>query len=142
VNLPPKTSGGSAGKNKKDNPEEKEKEKKIQLSITLTSKGIYVASASGVLSGDETASEDAASPTVPLTPDGKNDLKALKEKLIEIKTKIKGQNFKDDNTITITAESEVFLQDVIDIMDIVMIYEDTDGEAKELFPKVQFGKVI
>lgn len=138
VNLPPRQAGGGSGKQSGDKPEEKV-DKKLQLSLILTEKGIFIASPAGVLGGDNAG--DEAGPTVPILPDGKQDLPGLKTKLIDIKKKIAGQGFVDDDAVSLTAEKLIPLQLVIDVMDIVQFYEEGD-KTEELFPKVQFGKVM
>lgn len=135
VNLPPRSAGGGGGKSD-DKPEEK-KEKKLQLSLALTTEGIFIASPAGVLGG----SEEVTGPTVPLTADGQQDYATLKTKLVDIKKKIAGKGFVDGNAVTLTAGKEIALQIIIDVMDVVLSYKE-DDETKALFPKVQFGKVM
>jgi biopolymer transport protein ExbD len=141
VNLPPRQSGGGGGGKQNDKPQEK-KEKKLQLSLAVTDKGIYIASPAGVLGGEANAQGDETGPTVPVTSEGKHNLKVLKDKLIDIKKKIAGQDFKDNDVITLTAAKDTGLQVIIDIMDVVQTYKDESGQPQELFPKVQFGKVM
>jgi len=140
VNLPPRQASGGGGDKNEDKPDEK-KDKKLQLSLAVTKTGIYIASPSGILGGTPDAEGDETGPTIPLNAEGKQDLVALKIQLIDIKKKIAGKGFKDKKTITLTAERITPLQTVIDIMDVVLKYEEGD-EIKELFPKVQFGKVM
>lgn len=139
INLPPAQAGGGNGSTQQD---VKEKMNKIGLSLAITKDGITIANASALLPGEE-----GEGPTVGKKEDGSYDYDKLREKLIEIKKKISGQGFVDENRVVLTAERDIEYQIIIDIMDKVQTYEEINEETqkktiKPLFPEVNFGKIM
>ena len=136
INLPP-PQGPGVGKNKKLT-HEKEKQKMLNLKLVITDQGITIGNDFGIL-------RDASGkgPTVGKTPDGKYDFAKLKAKLIELKKKIAGQGFVDENRVIMTAEPQIEYQTIINVMDNVQTYTDsTDNKIKPLFPEVSFAKML
>ncbi len=137
INLPPPQAPGVGQNNQKLN-QEKEKQKRLNLKLVITDQGITIGNDFGIL-------RDASGkgPTVGRTPDGKYDFAKLKAKLIEIKKKIAGQGFVDQNRVIMTAEPQIEYQTIINVMDNVQTYTDsTDNTVKPLFPEVSFAKML
>jgi len=139
INLPPAKAGGSGSSTQQD---VKEKQAKLGLSLAITKDGITIANASTLLPG-----EQGEGPTVGKNDDGTYDYAKLKEKLIEIKKKIVGQGYVDENRVVLTAERDIEYQVIIDIMDKVQTYEEKDEATQKkntrpLFPEVNFGKIM
>ena len=135
LNLPPaQTSGiGPSGKP----PEE---QKRIELKVLISKRGFYIASRSGYLTGGEAKLE--APPTVPLNAEGDYDYKELQNKLVEIKQKIQGQGFVDENSIIISAEADIPYKIIIKTIDYISTYTDENGVEQDLFPGVAIGQII
>lgn len=131
LNLPPQKTGGGGG----EEGAPKEEKKLLGLKITITDEGFYIANDVMVLPGTE-----EGKPTVPMV-DGNYDYDGLKKRLVEIKEKIVGQGFEDENMVILTAEGNIEYQVLIKIMDICETYEK-DNEIKELFPQVAFSTFI
>ena len=138
INAPPSKSVG-AGPGEGETDEVKEKELRLGLKIAVTHDGITLATASAILSSEET--EDTGGPSVPNTPEGEYDFDGLRNKLIDIKKKITGKGFKDENRAVITASKDIEYQDIITVMDNVQTYLD-NNEILPLFPEVNFGQII
>jgi len=137
LNLPP-TKGPGTGQNNQD--KVKEKQNKLGLSIAITKEGITIGNAQAFLPG-----EKGEGPTIGLKADGSYDFDKLREKLIEIKKKIAGHGFVDENMVVLTAEKDIDYQTIITVMDKVQTYEETkDGQTSilPLFPQVNFGKIM
>lgn len=133
LNLPPQKAGGGAGEGENTPKEEK---KLLGLKITITDEGFYIANDVMVIPGSE-----SGKPTVAKLPDGSYDYATLKQKLIEIKEKIVGKGFEDENMAIIAAEANVEYQELIKVMDTIETYEK-DGKIMELFPQIAFGTFI
>ena len=138
INVPP-AKGPSAGGpgDVQEQDQAKEKELKLGLKIAIAHDGITIGNASALLEG-----EQGEGPTVPLTADGKYDFELLKKKLIEIKKKIKGKGFKDENRVVLTASADIEYQTIISVMDYVQTYEAENGDVLALFPQVNFGSIL
>ena len=135
INLPP-PQGPGTGQNKVSN--EKEKQKTLNLKLIITDQGITIGNDSGILRGPT-----GKGPTIGKTPDGKYDFAQLKAKLIELKKKIAGQGFLDENRVIMTAEPQIEYQTIIKVMDNVQTYTDsTDNAIKPLFPEISFAKML
>ncbi len=137
INLPPAKTQGP-GQNKETLAKEKEKQKMLNLKLVITDQGITIGNDFGIL-------RDASGkgPTVGKTADGQYDFAKLREKLIELKKKIKGQGFVDENRLIITAEPQIEYQTIIRVMDNVQTYEDQETKTVEpLFPEVSFAKML
>ncbi|GAB4174030.1 MAG: hypothetical protein Kow00108_08920 [Calditrichia bacterium] len=133
LNLPPAKSGAGAGQGDETPKEDK---KLLGLKIIITDQGFTIANDVMVIPGAE-----EGKPTVPLLPDGTYDYKTLKEKLIEIKEKVAGKGFEDENMAILSAEPQIEYQILIKVMDYIEVYEK-DGTIKELFPQQAFGAFI
>ncbi|MEJ2052928.1 MAG: biopolymer transporter ExbD [Calditrichaceae bacterium] len=137
INVPPSKTGAGDNNDQADS-EEVEKEKKLGLSIAITDMGITIASPGAVLASEQ--NEDG--PTVPIGPNGKQDYETMKQKLIEIKEKIAGEGFKDENRAVITASADIEYQVIVKVMDYLQTYENENNEILPLFPEVNFSKII
>ena len=134
INLPPQSQQGSAGE--EQNPD-REIEKRLNLSIVITKSGFTISSPSGVLPG-----EDDEGPTIPINDDQTFDYVKLKEKLIDVKKIIMEKEFKDKESVIITASADIEYQVIIDVIDAIQSYTDEEKNLQLLFPQVNFGKVI
>ena len=137
INVPPSKapSGVGPGENQE---EVQEKEKKLGLKIAIAHDGITIGNAAALLE-----SEEGEGPTVPINEDGTYNYDLLKEKLIEIKTKIADKDFKDKNRVVLTASADIEYQVIIDVMDKVRVYENKEtNEELPLFPQVNFGSIL
>jgi len=138
INTPPtKSVGGDAQNNEQK--DKKETDKKIGLKIAITHDGITIGNAAGLLSSEKAA--DDGGPTIPLLPDGSYDYTALKAKLIEIKGKIAGKGYKDENRAVISGGKGVKYQVIIDVIDKIQSYPDDKGIEKPLFPEINFATI-
>jgi len=136
INVPPAKSadGSGAGENKKDL---KEKQKKLGLIIAISDEGITIGNAGAVLSGEE-----GDGPTVPKLEDGHYDYAKLREKLIDLKKKILGKGYVDENRAVITASANIEYQNIITVMDNLQTYTDEEtNQVLPLFPEVNFSKM-
>ncbi len=141
INAPPSKSVG-AGPGEGEADEVKEKELRLGLKIAVTHDGITLATASAILSSEESEeTENTGGPSVPNTSEGEYDFDGLRNKLIDIKKKISGKGFKDENRAVITASKDIEYQDIITVMDNVQTYID-NNEILPLFPEVNFGQII
>lgn len=137
INVPPtKAAGPGAGGETQENTP-KEKQLKLGLKVVITHSGITIGNAQAILAGDK-----GEGPTVPLKEDGSYDLEKLHEKLVELKQKVAGKGFVDQDRVVITAESDVEYQTIIDVMDNIQTYKDDQGNVLALFPEVNFSKMI
>jgi biopolymer transport protein ExbD len=134
INAPPSKSGGNGAADEQD---KKEEEKVIGLKLAVTTDGITIANAVTVLTSDQ-----GEGPTVPINVDSEYDYELLRTKLIEIKEKIVGQGYKDENRVVITASKEIEYKNIVELIDNVQTYEDAEGNQKPLFPEVNFGSVL
>jgi len=132
INAPPSKSVGGA----QEQMDQKEEEKKIGLKLAMTRDGITIANAQVLLDSDQ-----GEGPTVPVLEDGKYDYDTLRIKLIDIKKKIAGQGYKDENRAVITAANEIEYQNIVDVIDNIQTYEE-EGVKYPLFPEINFGSVI
>ncbi len=135
INVPPpKTVGAGSGAegDKKDT----EKKLKLDLNIAITEKGITIGNAQALLAGEE-----GEGPTIKREADGNYDYASLKDKLIELKKKIKDKGYVDENRAVLTASSDIKYQVIIDVMDNIQTYEE-NGRTLALFPEVNFGSII
>ncbi len=138
LNLPPAKGGNtSITTNKPD-----ELEKKLNLTVLISKKGFYLASASGYLTGEGNTTDTEAPPAIPLKEDGSYDYEALQKKLVEIKEKIAGQGFADENNILISAEKDIAYKYIVKVMDYVSTYTDNEGVEQPLFPGIAIGQII
>ncbi len=136
INVPPSKSVGDAGGGENEQNEVKEKELKLGLKIAITKDGITIGNAQTLLAGEE-----GDGPTVAVREDGTYDYDKLKEKLVEIKKKVKGKGFKDENRAVITASREIEYQVIIKVMDTSQTYEDANA-ILPLFPEINFGSIL
>jgi biopolymer transport protein ExbD len=135
LNLPPAGSSDRGGQNDQLN----EQEKRFQLTIIISKEGFYIGNQAGYLTGE---ADTAAEPAIVLAEDGRYDYNKLREQLMEVKEKIKGQGFVDEKSIIISAEADIEYKHIIKLMDFVAAYEDADGNLQELFPQINIGTVI
>ncbi len=134
LNLPPAASGQGQQENQL-----KEQQKRFQLTVIIAREGIYIGNKAGYLSGDAEIGDE---PVVPVLEDGSYDFKLLQQKLLEIKEKIKDQDFVDEKSIIISAGRDIEYKHIIKVIDYVTIYRDEEGNEQELFPQVNIGQVI
>jgi len=136
INVPPaKAVGGNGGENKNAL---KEQQKKLGLTIAISDAGITIGNAGTILAG-----ENETGPTVARMADGSYDYKKLREKLIEIKKKIVGQGFVDENRAVLTASADIEYQTIITVMDNLQTYTDEENKTiLPLFPQINFSKVL
>jgi biopolymer transport protein ExbD len=137
INVPP-SKGPSGGGGEGAENEIKEQEKKLGLKIAIANEGITIGNAVTLLEGEE----GEGGPTIPISADGKYDYNVLREKLIEIKKKIEGKNFKDENRAVLTASANVEYQVIVNVMDNIQTYENDKKELLPLFPQVNFGSIL
>jgi biopolymer transport protein ExbD len=136
INIPPSKSAGGGGGG--DNQENKEKEKTLGLKIAITHDGITIGNAATLLANDEGTSDG---PTVPKNADGTYDYDLLRTKLIEVKKKIVGKGYVDEDRAVITASADIEYQVIIDVMDKIQTYEEGNN-VLPLFPQINFGNVL
>ncbi len=137
INLPPpKTSVGNQQTNQDLN-KDKEQEKLLKLKLIISDQGITIGNEFGIL-----RDEGDQGPTVKKLPNGDYDLETLKKKLIELKKKIVGQGFADENRVILAAEPQIQYQVIIKIMDTIQTYVDENNVMQPLFPEVNFSKVL
>ena len=134
IDLPPSKGGG--GGTSEENPD-KEKEKRLGLKIAIVREGISLATAGAVMSG-----EGGEGPTVPRAGDSDYDYDLLKQKLIELKKVINDKGYVDKDTAIITAGADIEYQVIVTVMDVILKYEDDEGNIQPLFPRVNFGQVL
>jgi biopolymer transport protein ExbD len=137
INIPPSQNVGGGGGDD-NNQQNKEKEKKLGLTIAITHDGITIANASAILASEEGSSDG---PTVPKNPDGTYNYDLMRTKLIDIKKKIVGKGFIDEDRAVITASADIEYQVIIDVMDKIQTYEDNNS-ILPLFPQINFGNVL
>jgi biopolymer transport protein ExbD len=135
IDLPPAKAGSGPGENE-ENPD-KEKEKRLGLKIAITTDGITLATAGAIMSG-----ESGEGPTIPRTGTDDYNYDQLKEKLIELKKLIVDKGYVDKDTAIITAGADIEYQVIVTTMDIILKYEDEEGNIQPLFPRINFGQVI
>ena len=131
INAPPTKSVGPG--------DAEQEEKRLGLKIAVTKDGITIGNATTLLTSGEGESEG---PTVPLKPDGEYDYDTLREKLIEIKKKVAGKGFKDQDRAVITASRDIEYKVIITIIDNIQTYEDDEERERALFPEINFGSVV
>jgi biopolymer transport protein ExbD len=137
INIPPsKNVGGGGGDN--NNQENKEKEKVLGLKIAISHDGITVGNAVTILANE---GGDDAGPTIPKNPDGTYNYDLLRKKLIEVKKKIVGKGYVDEDRAVITASADIEYQVIIDVMDKIQTYEEGNN-VLPLFPQINFGNVL
>lgn len=136
INIPPsKNVGGGGGGESQDN---KEKQKLLGLKIAVSHDGITIGNAATILANEEGTSEG---PTIPKNPDGTYNYELLKTKLIDIKKKIVGKGYVDEDRAVITASADIEYQVIIDVMDHIQTYEDNNN-ILPLFPQINFGSIL
>jgi len=135
INVPPTKSVGSGAEEQEQ--DQKEEEKRLGLKIAIVQNGITIANASALLGG-----ETGEGPTVPNKGDGEYDYDLLKEKLVEIKKKIAGKGYRDENRAVITASREVEYQILVDVIDNIQTYQNEEGQELPLFPEINFGSIV
>lgn len=136
INVPPAKSANGPGADEGQN-EEKEKAKKLGLTIAVSEKGITIGNAGMILSGDE-----SEGPTIAKDEDDEYDYAKLREKLIEIKKKIIGKGFKDENRAVLTASADIEYQTIVRVMDNLQTYTDEEEKTLPLFPEINFSKIL
>ncbi len=114
-----------------------EAEEDLDLTISLTSEGIYLASSKAVLSN----AEDGIGATIPLLQDGSYDFDALSKLLLEIKRRIAGTSL-DTRRIIIQAEPQIEYQPLVHAMDASRLVSLDDQQDIELFPEVTISSGI
>ena len=97
----------------------------LNLTIAVTQKGFTIAGTGAVLGGQE-AGGDAAGPTIPKTPAGEYDYKALTAKLSEIK-----DAFPDETKVILSADQDIKYEIIVNVMD-----ASRENEGRLLFPDV------
>ncbi len=135
INVPPAKTGGPGTGD--DQNEQKEQAKKLGLTIAVSETGITIGNAGMILSG-----EKGEGPTVERKEDGSYDYAVFREKLIEIKKKIIGQGFVDENRAVLTASADIEYQIIVDIMDNLQTYKDDEEKVHALFPEINFSKIL
>jgi len=135
LNLPPAKSGNRSAELEKP----QEKEKRLYLSVIIAKNGFYIGSRSGYLTGKATKEGE---PAIPLKEDGTYDFEELLNQLKQIKEKVAGQGFADENSVIISAEADIPYKYIIRTMDYVTQYETEDGQVVELFPRIIIGNII
>lgn len=136
INVPPAQSANGPGSGENQN-EIKEKAKKLGLTIAVTDMGITIGNAGMILSGEE-----GEGPTVERAENGDYDYEKLREKLIEIKKKIQGKGFKDENRAVLTASANIEYQTIVTVMDNLQTYTDEEDKTLPLFPEINFSKIL
>jgi len=137
INLPPtKTSIGNQ-QGKENLLKDKEKQKLLRLKLVITDQGITIGNEFGIL-----RDEQGNGPTVKKTPEGEYDFAMLRQKLIELKKKISGQGFADENRVILAAEPNIKYETIIKVMDNIQTYVDENNKVQPLFPEVNFSKVL
>lgn len=135
LNLPTSSSGQGIGEqNKPDEPE-----KRLYLTVLISKRGYYIGTRGGYLSGEGKTEDE---PSIPLNEDGSYNHEELQQKLIELKEKVQGQGFADENSAIISAEADIPYKDIIKVMDYITVYRDEEGNQQPLFPQVNIGQVI
>ncbi len=136
INVPPTKAAGPGSGEAQDNTP-KEKQLRLGLKVVITRSGITIGNAQAVIAG-----EKGEGPTVPLKDDGSYDYDKLHEKLVELKKKVAGKGFVDEERVVIAAESDIEYQTIIDVMDNIQTYKDDKGNVLALFPEVNFSKMV
>lgn len=136
INVPPAKSANGPGAGEGQN-EEKEKAKKLGLTIAVSEMGITIGNAGMILSGEE-----GEGPTIEKVEDGEYDYAKLREKLIEIKKKVIGKGFKDENRAVLTASADIEYQVIVKVMDNLQTYTDEEEKTLPLFPEINFSKIL
>lgn len=137
INIPPSKNVGAGGGGD-NNQENKEKEKLLGLKIAISNDGITIGNAATILSSDDASSDG---PTIPKSADGSYDYEILRTKLVEVKKKIVGKGYIDEDRAVITASANIEYQVIIDIMDKIQTYEDNNN-ILPLFPQINFGSIL
>ena len=136
INVPPAKSATGPGAGDDQN-EQKEQAKKLGLTIAVSETGITIGNAGMLLSGDE-----GEGPTVSLVDDGSYDYAKFREKLVEIKKKVIGKGFVDENRAVLTASADIEYQVIVKIMDNLQTYTDDENKILPLFPEINFSKIL
>ena len=68
------------------------------------------------------------------------DYDLLKEKLIELKKVINNKGYVDKETAIITAGADIEYQVIVTVMDVILKYEDDEGNIQPLVPRVNCGQ--
>lgn len=136
INVPPAKSAEGPGAGENQN-EQKEKAKKLGLTIAVSETGITIGNAGMILAGEE-----GEGPTIAKAEDGSYDYAKFREKLIEIKKKVLGKGFVDENRAVLTASADIEYQVIISIMDNLQTYQDNEDQIQSLFPEINFSKIL
>lgn len=112
-----------------------EAQRSLDLTVTITSDGLYVSSSQTVLQNEE-----ANGPTIPMTEDGDYDYAKLSSILLELKQRIIDSPL-DTKRIILQAEPDIEYQILVSTMDACrsIIIEEN---AYELFPNVSISAGI
>jgi biopolymer transport protein ExbD len=132
LNLPPATAGTIS-----QSAIPTEAREDLDLTISLTSEGIYLSSSKAVLSN----TEEGIGATIPPNEDGTWDFEALSQLLLEIKRRIAGTAF-DTKRIIIQAEPQIEYQPLVSAMDASRSISIDDQTEIELFPEVTISSGI
>lgn len=135
LNLPPATSGEGISEENKP----REQEKRLFLTVLISKRGFYIGTRGGFLSGEGKSENE---PSIPLNEDGSYNYEELQQKLIELKEKIADQGFADEKSAIISAEADIPYKSIVKIMDYITVFQDEEGNDKELFPQINIGQVI
>ena len=96
------------------------KKKDLLLSVVISTKGFYIASANKVLDGQPADPKAPppdpknSPPTIPLKPDGRYDFTLLTRKMVDVKTA-----FKDESKVILMADQSVPYEIVVQTMDAI-----------------------
>ncbi len=137
INLPPTKTSVGTQQGKENLLQDKEKQKLLRLKLVITDQGITIGNEFGIL-----RDEQGQGPTVKRMENGEYDFAALKQKLVELKKKIVGQGFADENRVILAAEPNIKYEIIIKVMDNIQTYKDENNQIKPLFPEVNFSKVL
>ncbi|HNR66870.1 MAG TPA: biopolymer transporter ExbD [bacterium] len=130
LNLPQAAGGATAGMQLP-----KESRQNIDLTVTITSEGIYLSSAQAILHNPV-----SGGPTIPMNEDGSYNFSRLNEMLVDIKTKIAGGPL-DTKRIIMQAEGDIGYQILVSAMDAARSFKIDDIDH-ELFPEVSISAGI
>ncbi|HZZ86562.1 MAG TPA: biopolymer transporter ExbD [Anaeromyxobacteraceae bacterium] len=110
---------------------------KLLLTVAISKKGFYIASAGGALDGLEKAVDAAHAPTVPLKADGKYDFDALAEHMKRIKAR-----FPKETNLILSADADIAYEVLVQTMDACRELRGASADGapdRKLFPDVSLS---